>query len=325
MGAAVRAQLTVTFVGLKRGLFTCDGPDCAGRVVFDPLGLPSAIYNAIEFSGYLIRENIISELLKPRQRNAHKGDYGHVLVVGGQPGMSGAPRLAGEAALRGGAGLVSVATDADHARHLNTARPELMVHACATVQDLSALLTRATVLAVGPGLGTGSWAQAMLDHCLAEEKPLVLDADALNLLARKPERRRPRGAPWILTPHPAEAARLLDTETRLVQSDRVGRALEIAERFDAIVVLKGCGSIVADPHGRYAICPLGNPGMATAGSGDVLTGVISAMLAQGLDGWQAACLGVTAHAAAGDFAAGRLGERSLLAGDITDHLHAVLR
>lgn len=323
MGVAVQAQLTVSLIGLKRGLFTADGPDCAGRVSFAGLEVPIQVYDAVENSGELIHEQIIKDRLKPRRRNAHKGDFGHVLIIGGIAGMSGAPRLAGAAALRSGAGLVSIATDPLHAHHMNTGLPELMAHACDSAQALEPLLERASVLAVGPGLGMRRWSRELLEACLESSLPAVLDADALNLLARQ-QAAQPAGG-WILTPHPAEAARLLGTETQAVQSDRVGCALQIAERYGSVVVLKGCGTVVANPQGLYAICPLGNPGMATAGSGDVLTGVIAGLLAQGLDPWTAARTGVATHAVAGDHAAARLGERSLLAGDITDQLHTVLR
>jgi len=322
LGVAVRAVATISFIGLKRGMFTCDGPDCSGTVYFDDLGVPASIYNTVSNSGNLIDELKVREWLKPRPRNAHKGNFGHVLVVGGQPGMGGAPRLAAEAALRVGAGLVTIATHPDHAALLNLTRPELMVSACATAQDLDRALERATLVAAGPGLGTGDWSRGLLDQCLAFGLPLVVDADALNLLARNTFQAVEN---CILTPHPAEAARLLALETAEVQEDRVASALALAERYAATVVLKGCGTVIGDSRGRYAICALGNAGMATAGSGDVLTGVIAGLWAQGLPEWQAACLGTAVHAAAGDHAAGRLGERSLIAGDITDHLSAVLR
>jgi NAD(P)H-hydrate epimerase len=179
----------------------------------------------------------------------------------------------------------------------------------------------------GTGLGQSDWSEEIFRACMQTTAPLVLDADGLNLLARLfPAIRDDIGLPerWILTPHPAEAGRLLGSSAGQVQSDRVGAALEIAAQYGAIVVLKGCGSVIADPGGRYAICPLGNPGMATAGSGDVLAGVIGAMLAQGLDTWNAALTGVVAHAAAGDLAADLAGERGMMASDITDCLPAVV-
>ena len=320
MGCAVQADLTVSFIGLKRGLFTAEGPDCSGEVVFDALETPAEIHRVTPDHGILLRENIIAENLGKRPRNAHKGHFGHVLVVGGTQGMGGAVRMAGEAALRSGAGLVSVATHPVHAAALNLARPELMVHSVAEPADLGPGLERATVLAAGPGMGQGQWAGRLLQCCLDTELPLVVDADGLNLLAGQ----APQRDHWVLTPHPAEAARLLGCRTAEVQDDRVGAAIELAGKFNAVVVLKGCGSVVANSQGRYAICALGNPGMATGGSGDVLTGVVAGMLAQGLDTWSAALVGTTAHAAAGDRAARAGGERGMLATDLCTHLPLVL-
>jgi NAD(P)H-hydrate epimerase len=258
--------------------------------------------------------------LQTRERNSHKGDFGHVAVVGGIRGMSGAARLCGEAALRTGAGLVSVATDAEHAAMLNLVRPELMVHSVRDATELATVLERASVIAAGPGIGQQPWSQQLLTHCLESELPLVVDADGLNLLAKTTFKRED----WVLTPHPAEAARLLNCSTASVQQDRVGCAQRLASERNAVVVLKGCGTVIADPHGGYGICPMGNPGMATAGSGDVLTGVIAALLAQGLDCSEAAFGGVVAHAAAGDLAAEQIGMRGMLAGDICNFLARVL-
>jgi NAD(P)H-hydrate epimerase len=235
--------------------------------------------------------------------------------------MSGAIRLCGEAALRSGAGKVTLATRSEHAALVNTGCPELMVRAAESEAQMTELLEQADVVAVGTGLGRTAWSERVMDACLALDKPMVLDADALNILA---ERGTGAGIQWVLTPHPAEAARLLGTGTADIQADRVNAALELARMQQAVVVLKGCGSVIAEPSGRYAICALGNPGMATAGSGDVLTGVAAALQAQGLGSWDAACCAVVAHAAAGDRAAFETGERGLLASDITQRLPDVL-
>lgn len=320
MGCAVEADVSVSFIGQKRGLYTADGPDHAGEVRFETLQTPFEMHQAIADSGTLIREYIIVQTLQRRARNAHKGHFGHVLVAGGIEGMGGAPRLCGEAALRAGAGLVSVATHPTHAAAVHLGRPELMVHAAADGDALQALLQRATVIALGPGLGQQEWSRSLWAACIDSPLPLVVDADGLNLLAGS-ELERDH---WILTPHPAEAARLLACETAEVQADRVAAALELARRRHATIVLKGCGTVVADPTGRYGICSLGNPGMATAGTGDVLTGVVAALLAQGLEPMPAAMAAVAAHAAAGDLAAEACGERGLLAGDITRRLPRVL-
>jgi NAD(P)H-hydrate epimerase len=327
LGTAVEAELTATFIGSKRGLFTADGPDHAGDVRFFDLGTPDSVRDSEPDSGMLIQEELILENLPPRRLNSHKGSYGWMLGVGSDVGMSGAIRLCGEAALRSGAGKVTLATRPEHASLVNVACPELMVRPLQQGGDLAELLQQVDVLVTGTGLGQTDWSRDVFIRCMETRAPVVLDADGLNLLARLfgelGSDRFPLGR-WILTPHPAEAGRLLGCTAREVQQDRVGVAQEIARRYRAVVTLKGCGTVVADEGGRYAICAPGNPGMATAGSGDVLSGVIGAMLAQGLDLWQAATTGVVAHAAAGDLAAAQSGERGMMASDITACLPAVL-
>lgn len=327
-GTAVRADLTVTFIGNKRGLFTADGPDHAGAVSYSALETPESIRDSIKDSGILLRENLIAKNLPRRRRNSHKGSFGWVLGIGGNSSMSGAVRLCGEAALRGGAGKVTLATIPDHAAMVNLTCPELMVRGIKRGKELKTLLEQVDVGVLGTGLGQTAWSEDMFKTCMEAGVRIVLDADGLNILARlHPEMGRrnhlPRGN-WILTPHPAEAGRLLDCEAGEVQKDRVAAAQAIAKRFDAVVVLKGCGTVVAEPGGRYGICPLGNPGMASAGTGDVLAGIIGALVAQHLDLWSAAATGVVAHAAAGDLAARELGERGLIATDIIVRLPNVL-
>ncbi|MEE4217957.1 MAG: NAD(P)H-hydrate dehydratase [Xanthomonadales bacterium] len=327
MGSAIVADITVTFIGSKRGLFTADGPDYVGDVLFDDLQTPPSVRDSEPDSGILIQEDTILELLPPRLLNSHKGSYGWLLAVGSDDGMSGAVRLCGEAALRSGAGKVTIATRVEHAALVNMGCPELMVRGIDGRTALEPLLSGVDVVVAGTGLGNTDWSASLLDACLEAARPTVLDADALNLLAERysSSTKSPlHGGPWIMTPHPAEAGRLLGRSAHTVQQDRVGAALQLARNYSAIVVLKGCGSVVADPAGRYAICPLGNPGMATAGSGDVLSGIIGAMLAQGLGAWEAALAGVVAHASAGDLAAQQLGQRGLIASDITSFLPAVL-
>lgn len=239
--------------------------------------------------------------------------------------MSGAIRLAGEAALRSGAGKVTLATRMDHAGQVNLTCPELMVRGIEEAAQLRIIRDQVNVVVTGTGLGQTEWAQHMLSACLEAAVPLVIDADGLNLLARMlKDSNAPQRGDWIMTPHPAEAGRLLGCRAADVQADRIGCALRLAAQRQAVIVLKGCGTVIADPGGRYAICPFGNPGMASAGTGDVLAGVIGAMLAQGLEPWQAAQAGVLAHALAGDRAAEEIGERGLLASDITARLPAVL-
>jgi len=328
MNLAVEADMTFTFIGHKRGLYTADGPDYCGEICFSDLQTPDSIGKCIENSGILVRENILGYYLKPRRRNSHKGSYGWVLGIGGNNTMSGAVRLCGEAALRSGAGKVTLATSPQHASLVNLACPELMVRGVRRGKQLQTILGQASVVVIGTGLGQTSWSENLFKTCMKTNLPIVLDADGLNILARLyPEMGRDRELPrghWILTPHPAEAGRLLGCAPREVQQDRVGTAISLAKRFDATVVLKGCGTVIADASGQYAICPLGNPGMATAGTGDVLAGVLGALVAQKLDLWQASICGVVAHATAGDLAAAAIGERGMIASDIIEHLPAVL-
>lgn len=315
LGAAVRAQLTVTFIGLKQGLFTAMGPDHCGMVLFDDLQVPPDVYTSVSPAARRIRPEDLATRLAPRPRGAHKGGHGHVLIVGGEHGMAGAARMAGEAAARVGAGLVTVATRPEHAAVLTAARPELMCHGVEGPRDLLPLLRRATVVAIGPGLGRSRWAQGLFAAVLETGLPLVVDADALNLLAAEPVAR----GNWVLTPHPGEAARLLGTTSQAVQADRFSALAQLVRRYRAVAVLKGAGTLVQAEDGAVWLCDRGNPGMATGGMGDVLTGVIAGLAGQGLPLAEAAWAGVHLHATAGD-AAARDGERGLLALDLMPHL-----
>jgi len=311
-GVAVEADCSMSFIGLKQGMFCASGPDYCGEVFFDNLSVPLAVYERITPSAQRLGMPEPGAVLKPRQRTAHKGDHGHVLLVGGDTGMLGAVRLAGEAALRAGAGLVSVATRRKHAAHVSAQRPELMSHGIEVAEELKALSAKATVIAIGPGLGQDEWAREMLSIAVARDLPLVVDADALNLLSQIELSRQN----WILTPHPGEAARLLHSSAAQIQQDRFSAVTQLAHKFQATVVLKGAGTLVMTPGSVPGICTAGNPGMATAGMGDVLTGVIAALLAQGLTQDDAARFGVCVHAGAADLAVRGIGERGLLAGDL---------
>jgi NAD(P)H-hydrate epimerase len=261
----------------------------------------------------------LRQALPRRRRTAHKGDFGHVLVVGGGAGMPGAVRLCAEAALRTGAGLVSVATHPAHAALLAVTRPELMPNAIAESADLRELLERASVVAFGPGLGNSPWAGVLYEVLAADDRPAVWDADALNWLARTPATCAGR----VITPHPGEAGRLLGRDTAAVQRDRRAAVLALREKFGGVAVLKGAGTLIAGEGGVPWLCSAGNPGMAAAGMGDVLTGIVAALLAQGLGIEDAAVLGVEIHARAGDRAAAN-GERGLLASDLLAELRAVV-
>ncbi len=319
LGDAVRAEATVSFIGLKQGLFTGQGPDCCGRVYYHGLDVPREVFSAASPTAIRIQLEDFQSALRPRPHSSHKGDFGHVLVVGGDMGLSGAVRMAAEAAARVGAGLVSIATRTAHASVINATRPELMCHGVEEVGQLRELTIRADVIAIGPGLGRSPWAQALLAAALEGRHPLVVDADALNLIAHEPSQRRN----WVLTPHPGEAARLLGTQIQDVQGDRFNSALTLQARYGGICVLKGTGTVVTDGVNMPAVCAHGNPGMASGGMGDVLTGVIAGFLAQGMEAATAAKAGVCVHAGAGDLAA-REGERGLLACDLMPWLHRLV-
>lgn len=319
LGSAVIADSTVTFVGLKSGLFLGDGPRHSGVLSFAGLDIPDDCRDAQVAQMRRISRKMLADALPPRPRDAHKGDFGHVVIVGGGPGMPGAVTMCGEAALRCGAGRVSIATHPQHAAHITAARPELMCHGIETGEQLLALLTGATTLAIGPGLGGTDWARRMFDVAISADLAKVVDADGLNLLATAKLRRDD----WVLTPHPGEASRLLDSTTATIQQDRRAALSGIADRYGGFAVLKGAGSLITGGDGVPWLCDKGNPGMAAPGMGDVLTGVIAALLAQGLGPELAAPLGVYLHARAGD-AAAAAGERGLVASDLMPQLRTLV-
>lgn len=317
-GGAVEATLTVTYIGLKAGLLTGKARDYCGTLHLATLDVPDSVYAQVPTDMHLLGLHTLHEHLAPRRRSAHKGNAGHALLVGGAPGMSGAIRLAGEAALRAGSGLVSVATHPEHAPFLNVYRPELMVHALDSPSTLSPLLTRVNAIGIGPGMAQTVWSTELLTLIQNTSQPKVLDADALNLLAQTPSQRDD----WILTPHPGEAARLLSCTTAAVEQDRVTAARRLQREYGGVIVLKGAGTLVASSNG-IAFCDAGNPGMASGGMGDALTGIITALLAQGLSLEAAATTGVWVHAHAADRATAD-GERGLLASDLITHLREVI-
>jgi ADP-dependent NAD(P)H-hydrate dehydratase / NAD(P)H-hydrate epimerase len=308
---AVQANMTVTFIALHQGLFTGQAADYCGEIVYASLAIPDELINTEPASAVRVQQ----QSLPLRSRCSHKGSNGHVLVIGGEQGYSGAARLAGEAALRVGAGLVSIATRPAHASLINIGRPELMCHGVETVGKLMPLLAKASVIAIGTGLGQSDWASELFSAVLALETPLVVDADALNLLARHPV----KNPHWILTPHPAEAARLLNCTTQEVQQDRFASVTTLQAKYQGIAILKGAGTLIASTD-EIAISNTGNAGMATGGMGDVLTGVIAGLVAQGLTQKTAAQQGVYLHGKAADYAVKHDGERGLLASDLFDYL-----
>lgn len=319
LGIAVKADATISFIGLKQGMFTGRGRDCCGSIFFDHLDVPLEAHLSVTPSSFRIQPAQVDDLLPKRAASFHKGDAGHVLVIGGDHGMAGAVRMAAEAAARVGAGLVSVASRTEHGPQIVASRPELMCHGVESPEQLSGCLSRASVVAIGPGLGQSEWSKSLLARVLETRLPMVVDADAINLLAQNPI----QNEQWVLTPHPGEAARLLQTDTRSVQQDRFFAASQIVQRYGGVCVLKGSGSLVASANAPTRVCDLGNPGMASGGMGDVLTGVIAGLLAQGLSPEQAASAGVYIHAHAADLCASD-GERGILATDLFCHLRKLV-
>lgn len=318
-GVAVRATATLSLVSMKQGLVTGDAPAYTGVLRWHDIGLPAAAYAAVPATAQAIDHAHLRGLFAPRLRTAHKGHHGHVLVIGGAPGFGGAARMAAEAAARVGAGLVSLATHPSHAAGLTTQRPEIMCHGVTGAADLAPLLARATVLAIGPGLGTSPWAQKLMAAVRDSPQVQVVDADGLNLLAADPDRREAR----VLTPHPGEAARLAGVAKQVIHDDRYAAAAALCARFGGVVVLKGAGTLIASTDELPLVVRDGNPGMASGGMGDVLTGVIAGLLAQGLTPRLAAAAGACVHGHAADRAA-LAGERGLLAGDLMPLLRAAV-
>ena len=311
-GAVLHAQCTLTYIGVNRGLLTGIGPVCTGELLFDDLGVEERVYARIDEPVWRPTPADLRRALPRRARDGYKKTYGHVLVIGGDHGFGGAPMMTAQAAGHAGAGLVSLATRAEHVAPLLARQPEIMARAVNGVADLAPLLEQATVVAVGPGLGRDAWGRDLLEAALNSGLPLVVDADALTLLAEWGVDARDD---WVLTPHPGEAARLLGSDTGAVQADRFAAVESLAARYGGTALLKGLGTLVRGAGGGALISD-GNPGMGSGGMGDLLTGVIAALRAQGLAPYQAAVLGAMAHARAADRAAARDGERGLLATDL---------
>lgn len=315
LGSSVHAEATITFIGLKLGLLTGSGPSYTGELVFNDLQLPPEAYELVEPAAEKIGLNSFVNYLKPRLRDWHKGLSGHVLIIGGDQGYAGAPHMAAEAALRVGAGLVSVATRVENAALMNVGRPEIMSHGIETASQLLPLIDKAKVIVLGPGLGQSEWAKMLWKHACQQDLPLVVDADGLNILSGT----KLKQDNWVLTPHPGEAAQLLNKPTMDIQHDRLGAVKEIHQRYGGVCVLKGVGSLILAPDTLPALCDKGNPGMSSAGMGDILSGVIGGLIAQGVPMGDAAKLGVCLHAMAGDMAA-KEGERGTIATDLLPFL-----
>ncbi len=334
LGDAVRADLTVSFIGMKQGLLTGMGRDYVGTLLFSDLDIPGKVYanaNAPEPSAWRIDINDATRHLLPRARASHKGNHGHVLVVGGDSGYGGAPLLAAEAALRAGAGLVSLITRSVHRPATLARRPELMVQGTEDPGfNPESLLARADVIVVGPGLGQSDWSrglmQLVLAAQLAQRIPLVIDADGLRLLAEKSSASAgARRDNWVLTPHPGEAAQLLGSTVASLQADRFAAVRALQARWGGSCLLKGSGSLICEGNSsRVSLSTEGNAGMATAGMGDVLSGIIGALVAQGLSLADSLRCAVVIHGEAADLAREQGGERGMLATDLFPHIRQLV-
>lgn len=327
LGMAVRARLTVTFGCPKLGLYTGAGIDHAGSIQIVDIGIPRSYVEALDSPVSLISREDVALSLPVRHRSSHKGTFGHAGIIAGSVGKTGAAALAGRAALRTGAGLVTLAVPSRANAVLESKLLEVMTVpmpdteagtlARAAMKELLAFIQDRTAIAIGPGLTTHPETVALVQAILKKmERPCVIDADGLNALANSSDPLHRCKAPAIVTPHPGEMARLLSSTPRLVNEDRITSARSFADTHRSTVVLKGARTIVAHPNGFVAICPTGNPGMATAGTGDVLTGMLVSLLAQQLEPWDAACAAVYLHGLAGDLAARDLGEAGMIAGDL---------
>ncbi|MEQ1793036.1 MAG: NAD(P)H-hydrate dehydratase [Nitrospira sp.] len=332
LGRAVRADLTVTFGLPKLGLFQNQGIDHSGRVEIVDIGIPSAYVDAVGSRIQLITAPFVRTALPPRRRSSHKGTFGHAGIIAGSVGKTGAAAMSAQAALRIGAGLVTVAIPASVNDVLESKLLEVMTIPMpdtkartlsrTALDRLKDFIAVRTAVAIGPGLSTHPETVELVQALVRQlDRPSVLDADALNALAGRAALLTECTIPPILTPHPGEMARLVtESSSQSVNEDRIGTATRFARERGCYVVLKGARTVIARPDGMVAICPTGNPGMATAGTGDVLTGMIVGLLAQGLASWEAACAATYVHGLAGDLAAEAVGQTSLMAGDVLDHI-----
>lgn len=311
---AVIANTTSTFIGQKVGLATGRGLACAGQISLATLGLPSDLLAQSDCRGQQIDGQALLAMLLDRQPDAHKGHSGHVMIIGGDSGTGGALLMASEMALYGGSGLVSAVTRPEHSTQLLIRRPEIMAHSVNSGQELLPLLKRASVLAIGPGLGTKAWGAQLCHHGLESQLPVIVDADGLNLFASHDSFTQPREK-WVLTPHPGEAARLLSCTVSDIEHNRLAAALALNAKFGGVIVLKGAGTIVTDGH-KIAINDTLAPALATGGMGDILTGLIAALYAQGLDLFDASALAVWLHSEAGRQLGDKLGVRGVLATEV---------
>jgi hydroxyethylthiazole kinase-like uncharacterized protein yjeF len=323
LGLAVKSDVTVTFIGLKQGLFMHQAVEHVGELVFDALHIPESVYEQVSISAFRVGADDVLECLPARFRASHKGSFGHLLVIGGDHGMGGAAIMAAEAALFCGAGKVTLATRSAHITAALCRCPEVMVQGVEYGSDLLPLIAQADVIVFGPGLGQNAWAEQLLQGIWNANLPTVVDADGLNILLKKGRFQQLSRRNWILTPHPGEAARLLNVDIATLQQDRISSARALQAASGGTIVLKGAGTLITDGDVMH-LCSAGNPGMASGGMGDVLSGVVGALLAQKLSPVDAARIGVYAHSFAADLCAEKTGERGLKATDLIAYVRLIL-
>jgi hydroxyethylthiazole kinase-like uncharacterized protein yjeF len=315
----VSADLTISFIAPKIGCYMFKGPNVCGKLITHHLGIDPKIIDEQKPVATLLSERMIRESLSKHPKNSHQRDVGHVLVIGGDYGMGGAVRIAAEAAMRAGALSVTVATRPEHLNVITGARPEIMCFEVRTGEDLKPLIENAQVIVLGPGLGRSDWSRSLFDTVIASDKPKIMDGDALIFLSENPVKRND----WILTPHPGEASELLKHSCPDIQNFRLESVKEMQMIYGGVVVLKGRGSLVNDGK-EIHLCHAGNPGMATAGMSDILSGVIGGLVAQGLPLSQSAGVGVLVHARSADMAVQEAGERGILATDLLPYLRVLV-
>lgn len=316
---SIQATATITFIGRKIGLSTHLALDAVGTLQYDNLGVSPKIYNRVTPRAYQFEYEDIREFIPKRNKTAYKGSFGHTLIIGGgEMGYSGAPILAGESALRSGSGLVTVAFAPESTSLMARGPQEMMCHRIENTDQLAPLLEKATVIVMGPGLTQNKWAANLYKNVIKIDKPMVIDADGLNLLAKNPQSK----SSWILTPHAGEAARLLGVQTQDIQKDRISAAKRLQAQYKGVIVLKGAGTIVASETHLF-VCPLGVPTLATGGTGDILAGMIGGLLAQHIEPVNAALIAVGVQMQAG-LMERELGSRGMIASDLFLHIRSLL-
>jgi len=318
---AVRATRTLTFIGLKSGMLTGHARDRCGLIDLDRLGIDEKAHQKFQAVAWVDDADALIDNLPKRSKVSHKGDYGHLLLIGGDYGFGGAILMSAIAAARCGAGMLTILTRDAHVAPILTQCPEAMIRSVTGADDpaLTKILDNVDAVVIGPGLGQEEWGVSLFDEICKTQLPLLIDADALNILSTQNK----VNSRWVMTPHPGEASRLLDKDTSTIQQNRYQAATLLQNKYSGVVVLKGAGTLITDDNQATTVCSEGNPGMATAGMGDILSGIIGSLLAQGLESSLAARTGVALHSRAGDLAAMN-GQKGLMATDLVNPLRLLV-